>query len=126
MTEPIDAAVMQVMVAAELDLPLDARSLQIQLRQRADELCAALLWLIEELPDEHRQELKQRWQYAQVMSSMWQVYAYAVGQPMALEYVQSAFTAASRRAQALADLIYTNFAPAHQPPNMPMPEPQGG
>jgi hypothetical protein len=117
----IDDAVMRVMMVSELDLPMDARTLQIQLRNRAAALCAALIAVDEEIPEDHRADLQDRWQYAQLMASVWQVHAYAVGQPLALEYVAAAFTAASRRAQTLADLIATEYGPPRPAPHLAGP-----
>jgi hypothetical protein len=118
MTAAVDTAVADVVAVAQLDLPAGIRTLEGYVRDQCNELCNALQVVMNELPAEHLPAISSRWQYAQVQASMWQLVAYVRGQPIALDYVESTFAAAARRAMALADVVADIVPPANVPEPM--------
>jgi hypothetical protein len=103
--DSVDDAMAGVIAASQLDLPTNARTLQQYVRHQCRELYEALAALVDAIPEQHLAAITSTWQFAQLHASMWQLVAYVRGQPIALDYVDSTFLAAARRAAALADVV---------------------
>ncbi|HMJ59377.1 MAG TPA: hypothetical protein VK467_09580 [Gemmatimonadales bacterium] len=113
-----DDTIDAVLKATEYDLPTSYSYVQ-QMRTACADLVHAMSTLVDELTADEIQAVARTWQWAQYHASIWQLYAYELGQPIAAEYVQTSFDAARRRTIALAELLAEKRTPVNDPPIAP-------